>query len=131
MSDQHDEFTEAMWEHMKKVNELATAKIRALRVENKQLRDELKARDPELWELSEQIQALEMRLQSRDAQILVYDRALDKIIADENCDQVQVAHEAITPYRKWRAVSAEVSASIDAAVGLPPPAAQHEQPTKE
>ena len=34
----------------------------------------------------------------------VYRIALERIIDDETCDPVEVAHRAITPYTKWRAV---------------------------
>ena len=64
MSDTHDEFTEAMWQHMQKVNALANEKIRALRDEIKDLRAELKDRDPQLWEMAEEICALQLRVLS-------------------------------------------------------------------
>jgi prephenate dehydrogenase len=64
MTDQRDEFTEAMWEHMQLVNQKATQKIRELRDEIKALRAELKDRDPQLWEMAEEICALQLRLAS-------------------------------------------------------------------
>lgn len=60
----HDEFTEAMWQHMQKVNDMATAKIRALHAEIKSLRAELKDRDPQLWEMAEEICSLQLRVLS-------------------------------------------------------------------
>lgn len=57
-----DEFTEAMWQHMQLVNAAATKKIGELRAEIKALRAELKDRDPQLWEMAEEICALQLRL---------------------------------------------------------------------
>jgi len=57
-----DEFTESMWQHMQLVNAAATKKINDLRQEIKELRAELKDRDPQLWEMAEEICALQLRL---------------------------------------------------------------------
>lgn len=61
---ENDEFTEAMWQHMQLVNAEATKKIQALRAEIKALKAELKDRDPQLWEMAEEICALQLRLAS-------------------------------------------------------------------
>ncbi len=50
---------------------------------------------------------------------IAYRAALDRIIADD-CDPVQVAHTAITPYTKWVPVSEEEAAEIDAAIAKEP-----------
>ena len=59
-----DEFTEAMWQHMQQVNAEAMRKINELRAEIKALRAELKDRDPQLWEMAEEICSLQLRLAS-------------------------------------------------------------------
>lgn len=51
----------------------------------------------------------------QDVELATYRRALEKIIDDENCDPVQVAHEAITPYTPWEPVSPETELRIDEA----------------
>lgn len=42
----------------------ATAEIEKLRADNKALRAELKDRDPQLWEMAEQICALQLQVES-------------------------------------------------------------------
>jgi hypothetical protein len=63
-----DEFTESMWQHMQLVNAEATKKIRELRLEIKALKAELKDRDPQLWEMAEEICALQLKLISAGVQ---------------------------------------------------------------
>lgn len=63
-----DEFTEAMWQHMQLVNAEATKKLNELRQEIKALRAELKDRDPQLWEMAEEICALQLRVASLTSQ---------------------------------------------------------------
>ncbi len=38
-------------------------------------------------------------------EIAAYRRALERIIRDDDCDPVQIAHQAITPYTDWKASS--------------------------
>lgn len=49
-------------------------------------------------------------------ELKVYRAALDRIIADQNCDPVQVAHEAITPFTPWRKATKEETAHLDGIV---------------
>lgn len=41
---------------------------------------------------------------AQDGELATYRKALEQIINDPDCDGVQVAHEAITPYTPWKAV---------------------------
>lgn len=60
MADFHEGLCDALNAGLK----AATEEIRKLREENAQLRSELKERDPDLWALSEEVQALQMKLAS-------------------------------------------------------------------
>lgn len=53
---------------------------------------------------------------STSGELQTYRAALDKIISDDNCDPVQIAHEAITPHTPWRKATKEETAAIDAMV---------------
>lgn len=58
-SECHDEFTEAMWEHVQLVNKKCTEQIRDLRKRNAILVQRDHAHAADMWELAEKIQMLE------------------------------------------------------------------------
>lgn len=72
------------------------------------------------WERGRCLQC-ELEAARKDAErtaveLAAYRRALEKIIDDEDCDSVQVAHQTITPFTPWKPVSPETEPSIDAAM---------------